>query len=372
MNNLPGVWKANLESVNSCTTSEGEEPVYPEPGPEVEYGDGMSSSSPPTTGDCNGAPSGKTYAQPSVDSSEPAPASSAAEYSDSAPSSTASSLPATTPAPYAISTSPNQISAGLNRNGNGAAQTYSTMTVTVDCPSTVTSTLYPTTCSGDSNQATSLPPTYTTSAPASSCTGTSASCPCAPGYDCRSVGTCTWACVAQGLTSSSGFMTYTVTGSISPTTPAAQATTSVAQAQYTSTPASNSGPGPGYATSDLSSYNPCVPGTFICTSSTTWYTCNTASTYDSPRQVAAGMECLPNLSPYTSSTSSAQQGNTQQGYYRDDRYVRTRPNDDCSTDGALQCTNGGQGFEVCDQGGWVDMGSVAAGTSCQDGAIVAS
>lgn len=32
----------------------------------------------------------------------------------------------------------------------------------------------------------------------------------------------------------------------------------------------------------------------------------------------------------------------------------------------------GQGFEVCDQGVWVYMGPVAAGTACRDGEIVAA
>lgn len=321
MNNLPGVWKANLESVNSCTTTEGEEPVYPDPGPEVQYGDGMSSSSPPTQGNCNGAVSGKTYAQPSVDSPSPAASSSPAEYSDAASSSTASSAPTTAPASYSTNTSPAQVSAFPHRNGNGP-ESYSTMTVTIDCPSTVTSTLYPTMYTGDNSQATPSPPTYT----------------------------------------SSGFVTSTVTGSIPPATP-------TTQPPPTSNSTNSAGPGPGYAaTSDLSTYTPCVAGTFICTSSTTFYTCDRDS-YTAPRQVADGMECLPNLSP---STSGPQQGNTPQGYYRNDRYVRSRPNGDCRDEGALQCTNGGQGFEVCDQGGWVDMGSVAAGTTCQDGEIVAS
>jgi hypothetical protein len=66
------------------------------------------------------------------------------------------------------------------------------------------------------------------------------------------------------------------------------------------------------------------------------------------------------------------------GYYRDDRYVRYRAYGACPVDRALQCANGGvaansgQEFWVCDQGGWVDMGMVAAGTECANGGIIAS
>lgn len=43
----------------------------------------------------------------------------------------------------------------------------------------------------------------------------------------------------------------------------------------------------------------------------------------------------------------------------------------CDQDGALICGDGGNTFFLCDHGGLVDMGSVAGGTTCVDGAIVA-
>jgi hypothetical protein len=83
------------------------------------------------------------------------------------------------------------------------------------------------------------------------------------------------------------------------------------------------------------------------------------------------MECLPFLTPYSSSSEQyAQQNKAPQGYYRDDRYVRARPDGNCDKDSTAMCTDGGQSFSVCDQGGWVGMGSVAEGTTCQNGAIV--
>ncbi|KAK3079458.1 hypothetical protein LTS18_004816 [Coniosporium uncinatum] len=50
----PNVCVANLDSVNECTTPEGSDPVYPHPGTDVEYGDGVDSSSTPLSCACDG------------------------------------------------------------------------------------------------------------------------------------------------------------------------------------------------------------------------------------------------------------------------------------------------------------------------------
>lgn len=44
----------------------------------------------------------------------------------------------------------------------------------------------------------------------------------------------------------------------------------------------------------------------------------------------------------------------------------------CSAAGSMGCSNGGSGFMLCNNGAWTDMGSVAAGTKCENGAIVAA
>lgn len=83
--------------------------------------------------------------------------------------------------------------------------------------------------------------------------------------------------------------------------------------------------------------------------------------------------CIPNISPYSASTNAyAQQADTTSGYYRDDRIGRSQPDGTCTTDGSIGCTNSGSQFEICDQGGWIDMGSVASGTTCVNGQIVAN
>ncbi|WPH04096.1 Hypothetical protein R9X50_00698100 [Acrodontium crateriforme] len=59
---LPFIWKANMPSVTPCTTSEWEEPVYPQPGPDVQYGAGLTKESVATSGNCDDSePYGRTY-----------------------------------------------------------------------------------------------------------------------------------------------------------------------------------------------------------------------------------------------------------------------------------------------------------------------
>jgi hypothetical protein len=391
MDSLPGIWKADLQSVNDCTTVEGESPVYPHPGPDVVYGDGLDSSSPSTPGDCDSVTPVSDNANSS--SSDPytsyAPAGDAAQAGSAPyPSSSASDDPAlslvpkkkaagSAPAPYDMSMPPYTTEPASYPD---ETVTGSTTTVFVDCPETITMTIYPTETPPVSHN----PPVYTTSAPPSACTGTPAACPCAAGYDCRSIGTCTWACIAQGQTTSSGFRTSTARSSAKPSSVSAAQTQTAAPPTYTSSTPQTPNRPPYASAAEIQTYLPCVPGTFICSSATQWYTCDynggtdpsrpsTAWVYTAPRTVADGMECLPFLTPYSASSEQyAQQNKAQQGYYRDDRYVRARPDGGCDRDGEMMCTDGGQGFSVCDQGGWVSMRSVAQGTTCQNGAIVES
>ena len=414
IDNLPGIWKADLQSVNDCATVEGENPVYPHPGSDVVYGDGMDSSSSATEGNCDAtSPSSANAGSSSTDPyTSYAPVDGYVQGGGGPDNSSSSSdngmydinlhqkapVSATTP-DYAVN-SPGQLKvapsqedssapittspADLSRYATDAASTRSTTTVFIDCPDTVTMTIYPT----ETPPVSSSPPTYTTSILPSACTGTSATCPCAAGYDCRLIGTCTWACIAQGQTSSSGFRTTTATSRPSSSSArvsvvtSASATRPSAPPDYSSPPPQTPSRPPYADAAEIQTYLPCVPGTFICSSSTEWYTCDyngatdssrpsTAWVYTSPRKVAAGMECLPFLSPYSASSEQyAQQNKAPQGYYHDDRYVRERPDGDCDTDGSLMCTDGGQSYSVCDHGGWVRMGSVADGTVCRNGAIV--
>lgn len=362
---LPYIWKANLEGINYCTTSEGDDPVFPNPGPDVVYGKGYSSSSTASTGTCDSAtPFGQTYkdlgdstSAPSTDSDTNTARPGGSPSSDSSQTTTSSASENET-TQYSDDDSMNQGSGpykanrgsddsateSSNDNYNGRAgnrfggaaptaapqhahhhrpggqrvastDTRSTVTVTADCESTVVITIYP----------------------------------------------------------SATTMITSTTRRASPTT----GTNLV--------PTSNRPP---YATGSIESVNtqylPCVPGTFLCTSKTTFLTCNYNDgtvksdetwVYSSrtERTVAGGMECLPFLTPYSSATDQYdQQSGAASGSYRDDRYIRERPDGDCDKDGSLKCSSGGTQFLICDHGGWVNMGAVAAGTTCSNGKIVAS
>ena len=397
---LPYIWKANLPGINDCKTVENVSVVYPHPGPDVEYGDELGTSSLSTPGDCDApTPYGQAYVPP-AGSGAPRSDNSFPAYSLYGASSELAETSTTTPLMISTSTGayldasqssldPNTV----HRQAGAPSQSYSTTTITADCPSTVTVTIYPS--SWDTTTTITNPTHYTTVAAPSACTGTSASCPCASSYQCQELSPCTWACNAYTHPTTLG--TSQRTTAASPYNPGsnshhASTTTLSVTSTHSVTPvrpsSSSSPPGqsghPPYATGDLNRYLPCVPGTFICTSSTTWDTCDyddgsvsgTSSdswVYGYRREVSDGMECVSFLSPYSSGTGQhAQQNLTPDGYYRDDRVVRARPDGDCSNDGSIKCIDNGKMFEVCDQGGWVNMGPVANGITCQGGHIVAS
>ena len=200
MDSLPGIWKADLQSITDCTTVEGESPVYPHPGSDVEYGDGLDSSSPPTPGDCDAT-------SPSPQSTN---SSSSDPYTDYNPTNVAAQSHGP-PSPSAGSPHDSGLDLVLKNKAQGSAavssgvdgadsapypadgptmfaanpveptSTASTTTIYIDCPETITMTIYP----SETLPTSSTPPVYTTSVPPSACIGTSASCPCAPGYDSR-------------------------------------------------------------------------------------------------------------------------------------------------------------------------------------------
>ncbi|EMC94923.1 hypothetical protein BAUCODRAFT_518344 [Baudoinia panamericana UAMH 10762] len=344
---LPYIWRTNLAGLNNCTTAAEQPPsdtvVYPNPGPDVQYGGGINSSSPATQGDCDlPMPYGQTYHHDSNSASEPvAEASDPAEHT-AASSQTSSLNPSQAEAPAAQSRSAGTASTTGFMLRQRPVLTYdysppTTITVIVECPSviTITTTVTP----GTSTVTQTAVPDHTTT------------------------------------------IGVVITASESPVAEPSSAPTSDNNSSSNNNRPVNQPP---YATGDLSAYLPCVPGTFICSNSTTFYTCDyndgsdpsrpsNAYIYDYPRTVAAGMECLPYYSPYASDTTQyAQQPTCPQGYCRDDRYVRYRPDGDCSENGSIMCTDGGQMFDMCDQGGWVQMGSVAAGTTCENGEMVAS
>ena len=326
---LPDIFVAQLPGINSCRVPEGTDLVYQQPGPEVEYNGGLNSTSSPWPENCE-VPANNIFLGQASFSIDPPTSTTSESLMDMA----MSSAPSTTESSGSVS--------------------YTTVFVDEPCsslpPMTVTMT------------ASTITVTPSSTCPPPTCTSCPGNC-----Y-CSTINACSATCVMT--------MTVTVTAAASTLIPQ----TSPTQTR-SSAPASTISIPP-YATGDTSAYEPCVPGTFLCASNTSFLTCNQPSTdpnttgwsWQDLQQVADGMECLPFLSPMSSAGGTGQYGQqpgSPQGYYRDDRYVRARPDGSCNTDGALQC-NGEMGFWICDQGGWVDMGPLAAGTKCEDGEILAA
>lgn len=93
----------------------------------------------------------------------------------------------------------------------------------------------------------------------------------------------------------------------------------------------------------------CSPGALLCPSPSTYALCNADGTPTTPQPVAPGTQCSNGNIVLASAQGSCD-----------------------ATPGVWLCTHGGMSFSSCWNGQWVNMGSVAAGTVCRDGVIVAS
>ena len=390
LDDLPNIWVANLAGVNDCTLPSAHNAVFPHPGPDVLYGSGMSSTSPPSPGSCDGQGESRMGMPSDADPSFSSPPGTGVEHHPGNFIEISASSSAATPVPTLPVSSVQVVVPSIT-------STSMIMTSSVVLTETFNPLPPPTSSAlvAASNPAASSDPmssfctaSYTTYVPAtrstisqpptSSCTGPVASCDCLTGFTCSAPNICTSICVLDHaqttfvtVTSSTGGVTATQSATPTITTARTQATTDV----------------PPYATNDPLTYLPCVPGTLLCTSPQAFLTCVYSPTfpatwiYGAPRAVADGMMCLPFQSPRSSdmtptSGGGGGGGTTQStGFYRDDRYVRARPYGSCAPDGSIQCVDAGSGvgsgFLACDQGGWINMGAVANGTVCESGRIVA-
>jgi len=341
---LPYIWKANLAGVNSCETSADEKSVYPNPGPDVEYGGDMNSTSPSTPGNCaEPRPHGKAY-RPSIvwntlvvgPVDKPSTTASPAVYY-----------------PYLNATKP--VYTYSPQNGSPASSQENAATTPIS-PAYGTYH-YPNMTRPYSSHSTSRSRTR------------------------HSTSTTSLAYSASRYGNLSVPLTHTTSALSSYTLASTPSSTPASTVAANSTSSSL----PYVRSEDSANVNhlPCIPGTFICLSYNSYLTCDNndgsdpgvtdQNIYAYPRPVAIGMECLPNATPAGSESQSyKQQDNTPTGYYRDDRIVRSQANGACNQDGSLRCSDGGSTFYMCAQGAWVYMGSVAPGTTCQDGEIAAS
>jgi hypothetical protein len=303
MNSQPGIWVANQESVNDCTTQERQDPVYPDPGGEVEYGAGLSALSPKSESSCEVPPAADNRV--------------AGVFAESAPSQSSNN-------PGSVSSGPPMPMSMVMDSSN----TGSTVTETIPCDSTPGETT-----------------TYTTTAFTTT-------------YICASCSPATFEVVTVTAPCDSSSMLTTSPNSIpSPVQP------SLSMAP-TNLPYANP--------SNFSPYLPCAPGSFLCTNVNTFWTCAETIfltwTWQFPRSVAEGMACIPALSVLPQ--GMAQQPGSPSGYYRNDEYGQARPLGSCSPDGSIGCLRNGNGWMICDHGGWVDMGDVEAGTICENSGII--
>ena len=96
----------------------------------------------------------------------------------------------------------------------------------------------------------------------------------------------------------------------------------------------------------------CVPNTIFCNTATMFSLC-TPGGVNGTREVFFG-----SVAPGTY---------CDQGQGR----IRAANNGNCQPDGKLQCGPGGNTFFQCDQGGLINIGAVAPGTTCVNGSIMA-
>ncbi|KAJ9649379.1 hypothetical protein H2199_000154 [Coniosporium tulheliwenetii] len=237
INTLPNLWRANIAGTG-CVVAPRQNAVFPNPGPDVLYGDGMSRASPPTSGNCD-----------STGTSSNTESSYLLVLAEQSATPTADDHHYADPTPYENGPSNTSVPQYDDGQYRWKAPTPSPQAHTAS-----TATLFSTT---------SLEPSPSISA-------------------------------------------------------AAVITTHFAR----NTP---------YATGDPSLYLPCTPGTFLCTSPSTFLTCDQTVPGTAPqpweylylRTVAEGMMCAPQL--VTCDAGQEECGNggaVPAGWYRDDQYVR--------------------------------------------------
>ncbi|CAD0100491.1 unnamed protein product [Aureobasidium mustum] len=347
---LPFIWKANLPGINTCTTVEGEDPVYPMPGPDVLYGGKMTSASPADSqpGVCDApTPFGQTY-KFLGDTPKPQTATVGGGSGSSPSTAQTAAASSSTQVPTTLKTTAKTSATSVKQSTLSAVPAQSSVSKNTASTSLTLSSIH----NVGKTSAVSTP------LPSPSSSGSDSG-------DCPSDVTLT---------------VYTTAGATAKTSvisASGAASSASASAAASSAPID---PSTEYATADLSTYLPCVPGTYICTSANTWVTCDstmysngqTSWVYRAPRSLDNGATCVPSFSPYSSSTKQyAQQADSPAGFYRDDRIAYPSGQGACPENGDLQCVGTG-GFNMCNDLVWFGMGGTAAGVQCEDNVLVAT
>lgn len=281
LNSHPQIWVANLPGVNSCTTTEGVDPVYPNPGCDVVYGGRYSASSPPgassSSGQCDFGSSQSTCSSSGSTSGVFAEDPNNGDSTFDGPESSVSPI-----------------------NGGGVS------TASMQDPDMNMAEM-PTSSSSQSLMSLS---TITDFGPSSWATS----------YTRR-----TRVANATVLPETFPIRNNTPTSVIRTIVTGSAAHISSSMPLPPSTPSNAA-----YAGTDIMSYMPCKPGSFLCGDATTFYTCDQSTSasqpwvWQYPRKVAAGMMCQPQLVACSAGNDWCSTGSVfvPQGYTREDEYVR--------------------------------------------------
>ncbi|KAK5210810.1 hypothetical protein LTR47_001531 [Exophiala xenobiotica] len=398
---LPDMFVCNVD--NGCTTIEGSEVVFPDPGNDVVYGQDLVVAAPGPGYTSDGTSS--TTSAAGTGSSTTSAAETGSSTSSSAIESPASTPASTTAASYVTVTgSPSTLSTEVTGPTTTAAGSTTLTTATIPMATTTTPP-YPivnatTTATGSLATGTGLPSTNgtliivtgdpitlstsaststsdmaTTTSTSTSTTTTRTSTTSSTSSSTRSTSTTlssSYIAITSPSSSSSSHTTSPVSSvpsssssSPSPSPTSSHTTTTLLVTTLTTTsPTSTSTPtlilttpstSPTTTTTTSSSSatataqpTTCTPGTFSCNSVSTFSQCvatsSTTTTYIYMGSVAAGMQCVG------------------------DGTIERQNAGPCTPSGSIFC-NGTNAFYMCDQGGLIDMGPVAPGTACRDGVI---
>ncbi len=409
---LPEIFVANVGAQGRCTTTETEQLIFPEPGPEIEYGAGLSPSDPVPAGPC-GPRSSKPASyggQRSTSLTRGRPTATGVSVSSRVGTLTRQSSPSAA----SLSANPSLPVSGSSvmPPGSSVATTYrcrgrtcSSNAVAVSTPSssvpsrpTTTGTL------GSMTSRTATASSFTQPMPPPSTAGSSEavatpstrySSPIASGVPPMSTSLSPQPPMLSQIplppqSAPPASSSQQLSSAPSPTSSQTSPTPASALPSLQSTPASPQSPLPpsistGLSSSSLLPSQPqaspsssatgpprpvgttaiCQPGDIQCTSADAWCICDGYGTgFIFMGAVAPGTACIdgkilpaPRYPPATGGLCSGD--------------VPLRCVADASSGGSSSsgCTTA---FEVCSQGVWIYMGSVAAGTVCQDGQIIAA
>ncbi|KAI9834441.1 MAG: hypothetical protein M1826_002595 [Phylliscum demangeonii] len=367
---LPALYLANIGSKSACATVENQAVVFPRPGPDAVYGGGVTAASAPSPGLCEGVDS-----VPGDGPSSPSTGNETVASLDDAPSSTdpATTIPTIR---HLLSmpddTMPSSITTASAGGGGGSISDGATFRVAnpfpssyfYHHPSTITdygnsryaaylATLAHPTRSSSSvrggGSAASAVPTLVLTTTFSQASGTDSTAPYSSSADADSATTS-----PTTSPTDASFATIMLSDSNSPTTPSlflAPPPVPAPITTITTTTTTIPIPSPIPAAAAAAA---CDPGSIRCDSASQFSMCNGLGTaFIAMGRVAPGTVCL-------------------------DRRISRGPHpfgacggrDAADNAALLRCAPDGASFRICQDGWWVDMGPVASGTACWNGAIV--